>query len=419
MPNFGCVRILRVALLSAIFLSGCASPTLHSMSDALPSREELAMTVDTAFSGNADEFIRSTFYREQRTWSGAEAIWVHQMYAERGRTDLLQVLQERGWDVNRPSHESSYQPLRLAIERGSTKAVRSLISVGADPDLLTGPCVRPCMLCPDYNRYLCSSPVALVVLAGHPDMLEPVLRASDTIIWQEIDHDNGLIGPVVTGDQALRVAMDRASEIGRGEAFAAAFSDAGHGEQAADSMHEDAVPVAPATQTATAPPPPVAPVARAEGAAADRGNEDEPPPPPESQPTQAESAQDEPTRPLAEQAAEQALETQTAATPSRGAEAEQASSADVSVQSDHFFGPQMPYRTARVFCRERGMRLPTLGEAEARLAALETESTWEVNSPWGIWTETESARNENLVLLRGGRAVSTFHIDPHFGVCVP
>jgi hypothetical protein len=247
----GVRQVLAFSFLS-IAISACAPPpTLHSIGDPLPSGDELAATIDTDHAGNANDFLMATFYRDPRT--GDAAIWAYQMYSQEGRRDLLEVLQSRGWDVNTRSHESSYLPLRLAIESGSVPAVNSLLSVGAEPDRLLGQCSEPCMFCPEFSRYLCSSALSLVVLAGEPAMLQPVLRASNAVTWREVDHATGAIGEQITGDEALSVGIYRAFQVGRGEAFASAFIEAGYAEQVtiARNAHQSSVAAANASSPAS------------------------------------------------------------------------------------------------------------------------------------------------------------------------
>ena len=227
------VRKAAAILIFVMGISACASPTLHSTNSPLPSSDALVSVIDGEHEGSAAEFIQTTFYRESEKWTGGHVLWAHQMYAQKNRQDLLRALQSRGWDVNTPSNELSYLPLRLAIESGSTAAVKSLLAVGADPDLLDRDCSKPCIMCQNFSRYLCSSALSLVVLAGKPAMLQPVLGASEMLVWHEMDHLTGVSGERVTGKNALAVGVDRAFELGRGEAFAQAFADAGYSEQVA------------------------------------------------------------------------------------------------------------------------------------------------------------------------------------------
>lgn len=229
-----------------IGISACVtSPTLHSIGDPLPSSDELAAVIDSEHAGSANDFLLTTFYRDPASWGGA-AIWAYQMYSQEGRQDLLQVLQSRGWDVNTRSAESSYLPLRLAIESGSVPAVNALLAIGAEPDRLLGQCSRPCTFCPDFSRYMCSSALSLVVLAGKPAMLQPVLDASQTPAWREVDHATGATGDQITGDRALSVGINRAFQVGRGEAFASAFIEAGYAEQVtiARNAHQNSIAAA-------------------------------------------------------------------------------------------------------------------------------------------------------------------------------
>ncbi len=221
-----------IALL-LVALSGCRTITPMNQA-AFPSAEQLITTIDQQHGGDANKLLDGHWYRVS---SGKHWMY-YTAYASKGRVDLLNALKTRGWDPNGrvPGSTEPQLPLRGAIRTKSVAAVKSLIEVGADPDRLATDCE---MGGPFGNAEIdeCNSALSQVVWFGTPDMVAPILEASEEIVWYE--HQNNysrrVFSDVYKGTEAIRYGARRAYELGRGDMFAQAFTQAGYGEVVADA----------------------------------------------------------------------------------------------------------------------------------------------------------------------------------------